>query len=87
VTDAAQLNARLDELTRADRLPGLHGLVVMQHGELVAEWYGTGEDFRWGQPLGLVASGPDVLHDMRSVSKSIVGLLYGIALAEGRVAP
>jgi CubicO group peptidase (beta-lactamase class C family) len=84
-TDPTHLNARLGELTRAGRLPGLHGLVVMQHGELVAEWYGTSADFRWGEPLGPVASGPDVLHDMRSVSKSIVGLLYGIALAQGHV--
>ena len=49
------------------------------------ERYFDGEDQRWGGDLGRVVFGPAVLHDLRSVSKSIVGLLYGIALAEGKV--
>ena len=38
-------------------------------------------------PLGTVVFGPDVPHDLRSVSKSVVGLAYGIALAAGKVPP
>jgi hypothetical protein len=66
-------------------LPNLHGVVVARHGKLVLERYLEGADECWGRSLGTVTFGPDVQHDLRSVSKSIVGLLYGIALADGLV--
>ncbi|MFI6324950.1 serine hydrolase domain-containing protein [Nonomuraea sp. NPDC050556] len=64
---------------------GVHAVVALRHGEVFLEEYGEGEDFSWGQPLGHVRFGPDTLHDLRSVTKSVTGLLYGIALAEGSV--
>jgi hypothetical protein len=45
----------------------------------------TGEDEVWGRRLGTVLFAPDVLHDLRSVSKSVLSLAYGIALATGQV--
>ncbi|MEM9426059.1 MAG: serine hydrolase [Pseudomonadota bacterium] len=69
----------------AGELPGLHAVVATQNDELVGEAYFAGEDERWGQSIGVVEHGPDTLHDVRSVTKSIVGLLYGIALEEGLV--
>ena len=64
------------------RVYGLHSLLVSQGRKLIIEHYGRGEDEAWGRPLGTVTFGPAVLHDLRSVSKS-VGLVYGIALAAG----
>jgi len=68
-----------------DGLDGLHGVVAMRGGHIVLEHYGTGPDFSWGTPLGEIAFGPETLHDLRSVTKSVTGLLYGIALGAGLV--
>lgn len=79
--------ARLSGLQRDGRVVGLDALLVSFRGRQLFEYYGEGEAENWGRPLGKVAFGPTVLHDLRSVSKSIVSLLYGIALAEGKVPP
>lgn len=76
----------LDAAVRAGKLSNLHAVVVVRDGKLVFERYYTGADERWTVPLGQVQFGPDVKHDLRSTSKSLVGLLYGIALDAGKVA-
>jgi CubicO group peptidase (beta-lactamase class C family) len=78
---------RLATAEQGGRVSGLHALLVSRGGKLVFEHYGQGEDWARGRPLGRVAFAPDVLHDLRSVSKSVVGLAYGIALAAGKVPP
>ncbi len=72
---------------RSGLLRDVHSLLVARRGRVVLEYYGAGPDEAWGRPLGPVQFGPEVLHDLRSVSKSIIGLLYGIALARGLVPP
>ena len=84
---AQSMKERLSQAFEANELTGLHATVVMLKGERIAEAYFPGEDERWGRSLGLVDHGPDTLHDVRSVTKSVVGLLYGIALEEGAVPP
>jgi CubicO group peptidase (beta-lactamase class C family) len=79
------LAARLDKLIADKRAWGLHGVVVVRDGRLVLERYFEAEDNARGRDLGKVAFKPETMHDMRSVSKSVVGLLYGIALAQGKV--
>ena len=65
----------------------LHSLLVWQRGALLMEHYRSSRD----KPIGAwfareVQFGPDVLHDMRSISKSVVGLLVGQAIARGELA-
>jgi CubicO group peptidase (beta-lactamase class C family) len=82
---APDIEARLDRLIADKRAWNLHGVVVVRRGRLVLERYFEDEDSARGDNLGRVAFSADTLHDMRSVSKGIVGLLYGIALEHGKV--
>ena len=66
-------------------LQNLHGVVILRHGKTVFEEYFSGEDEILGRPIGQQQFNAGVLHDARSITKSIVGLLYGIALADGDV--
>ena len=75
----------LDAVLRAGQADGLHAAVAVRGGQTVLEYYGAGEDFSWGTSQGVVEFGPETLHDLRSVSKSVTALLFGIALGEGRV--
>jgi CubicO group peptidase (beta-lactamase class C family) len=84
---AADLGELLDAGVRSGLLRGLHAVLVARAGRLVLERYWDGPDEVWGRPLGHVAFGPDTLHDLRSVTKSVVALLYGIALERGLVPP
>lgn len=85
--EASDFATRLAEMQRDGRVSGLHVLLVSRHGRLLFEYYGHGDDESWGASLPDVTFGPAVLHDLRSVTKSLVGMLYGIALADGKVPP
>jgi CubicO group peptidase (beta-lactamase class C family) len=76
---------RVDSVLNSGDAPNLHGLVVVRGGQVIIERYGEGADFRLGDSIGQVTFGPGTLHDLRSVTKSVVALLYGIALAENLV--
>lgn len=84
---APDLSARLDRLIAEKRIWNVHAVLVARHGKLLLERYFAGTDHARGRSLGTVAFAPETLHDLRSVSKSIVGLLYGLALSQGRVPP
>jgi CubicO group peptidase (beta-lactamase class C family) len=81
---APDIEARLDKLIADKRAWKLHGVVVVRDGRLVLERYFEDDDNARGSGLGKVTFKPDTLHDMRSVSKGVVGLLYGIALEQGK---
>mgnify|MGYP003353220988 FL=1 len=81
------LGARLGEEVAAGTIEGIHGLLVLRGGRLAFEHYAEGDDERWGEPLPGRRHGPDLIHDVRSVTKSIISLLYGIARERGLVPP
>lgn len=82
---APDVTDKLDAAVGAGELPNLHAVVVVRGGKLVFERYYEGTDERLGRQLGIVTFRPEMKHDLRSVSKSIVSLLYGIALDAGKV--
>lgn len=81
------LGEEIDAGQRDGQFPNLHGVVIVRSGKLILERYYEGEDEIMGGSRGPVTFGPNELHDVRSVTKSIVSLLYGIALGEGIVPP
>jgi len=83
---AADIAQRLDKAIAEKRIWNIHGLVVLQNERLVIERYFEGRDRARGiGDLGTVQFSPETIHDLRSCSKSIVALLYGIALQQGQV--
>jgi CubicO group peptidase (beta-lactamase class C family) len=62
----------------------IHAVVVARRGKLVMERYFTGLDERWGSPLGRVVYTPEQMHDLRSISKTVVSLLVGLAIGDGK---
>jgi CubicO group peptidase (beta-lactamase class C family) len=84
---SSDLEARLDKLVTDKRVWGLHGVLVVRSRQIVLERYFAGKDNNWGESLGVVQFSPDTLHNLYSATKSIVALVYGIALAEGKVPP
>jgi CubicO group peptidase (beta-lactamase class C family) len=86
--DAGLDGAALDALAKrieTGEIANVHAVLVVREGRLAFERFFAGEDALWGQPLGRVAFGPATLHDVRSVSKSVVGILVGVARGEGAI--
>jgi CubicO group peptidase (beta-lactamase class C family) len=77
-TDApADHGFQADELAEVERLAtdyftGVRSVAIVRDGYLVYEYYREGVD-------------PDDGHDVRSVTKSVIGALVGIALADGSI--
>ncbi|MET0747553.1 MAG: serine hydrolase domain-containing protein [Rhizobium sp.] len=82
---AADLEEKLNAGIMAGDLTDLHAVLVSRGGRLALERYYVGADESWGRQHGTVRFGPESLHDLRSVTKSVVSLLYGIALDKGLV--
>ena len=80
--------ARLAAMTgtiRAGDYGNIHAVVIERDGKLVYEQYFEGEDRSWGARLGYVRFGRASLHDLRSITKSVVSTLVGIAIDRGDI--
>jgi CubicO group peptidase (beta-lactamase class C family) len=82
--DARRL-AALTASMRAWPELGVHAILIERSGRLIYEEYFDGFDERWGTPRGRVSMAPDSLHDVRSVTKSVVSALVGLAIADGAI--
>lgn len=71
---ASDFPERLDQFL-SGQAQNIHGVVIVRRGRLVLERYYEGFD---------QVRAAQLLHDLRSVTKSVIGLLYGIALDEGK---
>lgn len=84
---APDLAARIDAALAEEASAGIHAVVLIRGGRLVYERYLAGDDEMHGVPKQGVVFTPDSLHDLRSITKNVTSLLYGIALAESSVPP
>lgn len=82
--DAGRLAALATSIRAWPEL-GVHAILIERSGRLIYEEYFTGFDERWGQSMGRRTMTRDSLHDLRSVTKSVVSALAGIALGSGAI--
>ena len=72
----------------ADGDINFHSLIVLRHGRLVAEVYHAGKDERVKDLFRTTRTfDANTLHDIRSISKSVTSLLWGIAQGQGKTPP
>lgn len=82
----SDLETRLERLIVEKRVWKLHSVIVIRGRKIALERYFEGQENSWGAVRN-VRFDADTLHNLYSVTKSIVGLLYGVALGEGKVPP
>src|SRR6266480_2399797 len=75
----------LDSAIQKGIYPNIHSLLIARNDKLVHERYWDGKDEHWGRDVGVTIHAKDSLHDIRSISKSIVSACIGIALEQGRI--
>jgi CubicO group peptidase (beta-lactamase class C family) len=82
--DSAVIN-KIDTAIRNGTYPNIHSLLIVRNNVLVYEKYWSGKDEHWGNDLGITIHAKDSLHDIRSISKSIVSACIGIAIQQGKI--
>jgi CubicO group peptidase (beta-lactamase class C family) len=73
---------RLAPFLRDWQAADVHSVLVLRHGKLVFEAYFTGADQPLGEHARDVTFDAATKHDLRSVEKSVIALLVGIAMGQ-----
>lgn len=74
---------QLSSYFKKNAAENMHSILIARHGELAFQEYYSGEDEKYNESIGHVDFGPEVLHDLRSMTKSVASLMFGIALDKG----
>jgi CubicO group peptidase (beta-lactamase class C family) len=82
--DSSVIN-KIDTAISNGTYPNIHSLLIARNNLLVYEKYWAGKDERWGDDIGITVHAKDSLHDIRSISKSIVSACIGIAIQQGKI--
>jgi CubicO group peptidase (beta-lactamase class C family) len=72
----------LTKLILADSFPNIHSLLIAKDSKLVYENYFEGKDETWGWSLGYAKHDTNTLHDIRSISKSVVAACIDLAIQQ-----
>ena len=82
--DSAQLSG-MHRAIAGGEYPNVHSVLISHKGKLVFERYYRGKDEALGDDLGEINHSPVTLHDMRSVTKSVVSICIGLAIQQRRI--
>jgi CubicO group peptidase (beta-lactamase class C family) len=82
--DRRRIEAMTDWVRARPEL-NVHAVLIERGGRLVYEEYFPGKDEQWGRPVGVVKFDRQTMHDLRSVTKSVVSALVGIANSSGAI--
>lgn len=63
--------------------PNIHSVLIAKNGKVFYEKYFKGQDYLFGKDIGIVQFSDSTLHDIRSLTKSIVSACVGIAIHKG----
>lgn len=82
--DTTLLNSLSKDLVD-EKIDNVHSVLIYKDGALFYEKYICGNDEKHGKKLGIRQHGIGDLHDVRSISKSVVSACIGIAINKGLI--
>ncbi len=75
----------LTKLILQDSFPNIHSVLIAKDNKLIYENYFSGKDENWGSRLGYAKHDVNILHDTRSISKSVVAACIDIAIQQQKI--